>query len=658
MTLDAWFSHPVWQSILGMLLHFVWQGFAIAGGLVVLDALLRPRWIQARYTLSLVALCAMIAAPLVTVAGHWPTAAAGSSRDGDSPRATAVLSQDDSVAASSESASVSAGSIARPAARWVVGLEHSIQSGRSYLLFAWLIGITVLGSRLALGLAGVQRLKAGRRPIEAELVERFRAVANRLGMAVDGRIFASHRVRQAVVAGFWRPVVLLPLSWLAEMPPDALEAIVAHELAHIRRYDLWVSLVQRVLETLLFYHPAVWWLSRRLDRQRELCCDALAVQATGQRVVYVQALEQAARRRSAGTGHAVAAAIGGGGKMRILERVRHVLGMGGTDRQGRWWPLGLTLLLVPLTLWLVGLGISSRNTDAQAAEERRGEGEQREEVRRDGDREREREGAQERPREGGGDRPREGAREGDRPREGAREGDRPREGAREGDRPREGAREGDRPREGAREGDRPREGAREGDRPREGAREGDRPREGAREGAQEGRVELPRGLTEREASLMRLIMELRREMEELRREVRMLRERREGDRPVLREGDRPILRDGERQIRREGDRPVLRDGDRPIRGEGERPVLRDGQPREGERERAESSRREGRQADGDDDDDEDEAEGDDEDEDEGDEDDEDEAEGDEDDEDEAEGDDEDEDEAEGDDDDGEEDDEE
>ncbi|MCH5375658.1 MAG: M56 family metallopeptidase, partial [Planctomycetes bacterium] len=109
------------------------------------------------------------------------------------------------------------------------------------------------------------------------------------------------------------------------MPLEALEAIVAHELAHIRRYDLWVGLLQRVVETLLFYHPAVWWLSHRLDRQRELCCDALAVQTTGQRVVYVQALEQAARRRSARARLDVAAAIGGDGKMRILERVRHGL---------------------------------------------------------------------------------------------------------------------------------------------------------------------------------------------------------------------------------------------------------------------------------------------------------------------------------------------
>ena len=68
-------------------------------------------------------------------------------------------------------------------------------------------------------------------------------------------------------------MILLPTSWLTELPPDMLESIIAHELAHIRRGDLWVNLLQRVIEVLLFYHPAVWWLSQRIRVERELCCD-------------------------------------------------------------------------------------------------------------------------------------------------------------------------------------------------------------------------------------------------------------------------------------------------------------------------------------------------------------------------------------------------
>ena len=108
---------------------------------------------------------------------------------------------------------------------------------------------------------------------------------------------ASEAAREAVVTGLLRPMVLLPAAWLAEMTPEVLEAVIAHELAHIRRYDLWVNLFQRFVETLLFYHPGVWWLSRRVRLAREMCCDEMAARATGDRVVYATALELAARKR-------------------------------------------------------------------------------------------------------------------------------------------------------------------------------------------------------------------------------------------------------------------------------------------------------------------------------------------------------------------------
>ena len=70
-----------------------------------------------------------------------------------------------------------------------------------------------------------------------------------------------------MVVGILRPMVLLPAAWIAEMPPEILEAVIAHELAHIRRRDLWATFFQRLVETLLFYHPAVWWISRRVSRR-------------------------------------------------------------------------------------------------------------------------------------------------------------------------------------------------------------------------------------------------------------------------------------------------------------------------------------------------------------------------------------------------------
>ena len=107
--------------------------------------------------------------------------------------------------------------------------------------------------------------------------------ALRSACTLRGRSACSSRplVDVPTVIGWLRPVVLVPASALAGMTPQQLEAILAHELAHIRRHDYLVNLLQTLVETLLFYHPAVWWLSRRIRIERENCCDDLAVSLCG-----------------------------------------------------------------------------------------------------------------------------------------------------------------------------------------------------------------------------------------------------------------------------------------------------------------------------------------------------------------------------------------
>jgi beta-lactamase regulating signal transducer with metallopeptidase domain len=108
------------------------------------------------------------------------------------------------------------------------------------------------------------------------------------------RVGVTDRVTQAMVTGILRPMVILPTAWVTQLRPDFLEAVLSHELAHLRRWDLWTIYVQRLTETVLFFHPAVWWLSSRLQQEREWCCDAFAVRVTGEPVVYVCALERVA----------------------------------------------------------------------------------------------------------------------------------------------------------------------------------------------------------------------------------------------------------------------------------------------------------------------------------------------------------------------------
>jgi hypothetical protein len=129
-------------------------------------------------------------------------------------------------------------------------------------------------------------------------------------------------------------------------------------LAHIRRFDLWVNLFQRLLETLLFYHPAVWWLSRRVRLTREMCCDELAAAATGERVAYASALELAARRRLVPARSVVGVALGVT-RMTLLRRVRNVLGLAAESERDRWWPAAVLALLVPPLIWFCPTAVTS-----------------------------------------------------------------------------------------------------------------------------------------------------------------------------------------------------------------------------------------------------------------------------------------------------------
>ena len=229
-------------------------------------------------------------------------------------------------------------------------------------------GVLLSGARLTAGFLNVIWLRSGRIAVSTELADRSLALARRLRLKT-ARVFASERIREAAVVGFWKPVVLLPASWLTELPPDVLEAVIAHELAHIRRFDVWINLLQRILETLLFYHPMVWWLSNRIRQERELCCDELAVHATGNRGDYAIALEHVGRLKLQGTLR-LATTFTGDGKMKLLSRIQHVLGTARTPDREPSWVVGIVAVTASLTIAGTVGGIAVPNT--AIAQEREG----------------------------------------------------------------------------------------------------------------------------------------------------------------------------------------------------------------------------------------------------------------------------------------------
>jgi len=227
------------------------------------------------------------------------------------------------------------------------------------LVMVWLTGVIVLSLRLMSGWLWVQRLKShGTSPAGEGWSHIAERLCRRLHIARRVRLLESTIVDVPTVIGWMKPVVLMPASALAGLNPHQLEAILAHELAHIRRHDYLVNLMQTVVETLLFYHPAVWWLSRRIRVERENCCDDLAVSLCGDPYSYAKALADLEELRTPSR-HFAMAANGGS----LVQRVRRLLGAPSHAGRAPGWLAGSASVLM-----LLGMAVGAAGTDAfQAA---------------------------------------------------------------------------------------------------------------------------------------------------------------------------------------------------------------------------------------------------------------------------------------------------
>ena len=330
----SFLAMPTTQTLAWALVHFLWQG-----ALVALVAATVMRWVarsaRARYLTGVVSLGLMLAAPLATFVILQPAAPDAGSAAGEFGL-TGLVSATEIAANSTTAAPESSGS----------------PMVLSTMVALWLTGVLVLSVRLLGGWVVARRLAttAGR-DVDDYVQDLATRVAERLQLNRLVRIAESSTVAVPVVVGWLKPVVLLPASALSGLAPAHIEALLAHELAHVRRHDYLINLLQTAVETLLFYHPGVWWLSRRVRIEREHCCDDLAVSVCD-RFVYVNALTDLATK----TTHARLALAATDGS--LLGRVRRLLATDADDRPGAGW-LSVVVLAVTaaaLTPALLALG--------------------------------------------------------------------------------------------------------------------------------------------------------------------------------------------------------------------------------------------------------------------------------------------------------------
>jgi beta-lactamase regulating signal transducer with metallopeptidase domain len=324
-------------SLAWTLLHFLWQGAALALLFAGVNVMLRNSSARARYLAACTTMLLMFAAAVITFAlleqGMAQAAASGT--------------------AQSQSSSVERGASAFPQ---LLGTASEPPGYLAWLVYAWMIGVAVLSVRSSHAWITAQRLTRKQAwPASALWQERLERLARRLEISRTVRLCESAIAEVPAVIGWLRPIILVPASALAGLAPSQLEALLAHELAHVRRHDYLVNLMQTAIETLLFYHPAVWWVGKRIRAECENCCDDLAVSVCGDVLTYARALTQLEQLRSGTPQLAMAANAGS-----LLERIRRLV----APRDARLtvapdWITPVAVILSAVGIWAAsGMGSS------------------------------------------------------------------------------------------------------------------------------------------------------------------------------------------------------------------------------------------------------------------------------------------------------------
>lgn len=371
----AVFDSDACQYLALTLAHFLWQGTVIGLITAVVASLLRSSS-SGRYFVHLTAMLLMAGCMPVTLM----VMAAGSSPASHQPLASIAGDERNAHDAAPESLrSVETGSPLFPTHHHALespatpntpqphsslsasGLDETVsasppptpwQKASPYVVGAYLFGLTLMLLRVGVSLYGGHRLRRESIPVEDDVVlDAIGRVAKRLGLCRVPLVAVCQRVSGPVVIGLLQPVVLLPLTLTSGITPQQLEALLTHELAHLRRYDHLALMLQRLIEAVLFFHPAVWYVSRCLSVERENCCDDAVVASGSPRVAYAELLLKLAEREF--VGRTASTALAAGDKpSRLRQRVSRLLNPPAEPivRLGRAGTLAMLCLLAAMAL--------------------------------------------------------------------------------------------------------------------------------------------------------------------------------------------------------------------------------------------------------------------------------------------------------------------
>lgn len=340
---------PIVDRLGWTLLHFLWQGTLIwLLCLLVLKTSL-GRKPQSAYRVCILGLTLCAVCPVLTFLSVEPLkiepssveAAEPSVAESTKPKAHAqpfFASESTFVPEASHSTTPEHPAKKTP---WGETLGIWVAPYLPWLVFVWFAGASLSSTRLLCNWIEVKGfIRRARKPVNSGWIEKLQQLCPSMGIEKAVRLIESSELSVPIVVGALRPAILVPVGFLTRMEPAMVEAILLHELAHIRRHDYVVNLLQAVLRALFFYHPAVWWLDRMTCQVREFCCDDMAAKAIQDPQLYARALEGLAQKQSA---HGLAPAANDGS---LVSRIRVILGLGTVSVPSYRHLAGGSLLLI------------------------------------------------------------------------------------------------------------------------------------------------------------------------------------------------------------------------------------------------------------------------------------------------------------------------
>jgi beta-lactamase regulating signal transducer with metallopeptidase domain len=373
MNTQAWIEALGWT-----LVHFLWQGAAVAALLwIFLQVVSSQRRPQLRYLAGCGSLLLLVALAVGTFARETAKARtqrveiAATRTPSASLPAVAILQPITPAAFApapaipvSISIPTESDPIVPPSLAWR-SLANRLTPLLPGIVATWAIGVSLGFLRLCRCWNKVQRIRRSGQPLdESPWPASLRRLCDFLRLSRPVRLVVSAAVQVPMVIGWLKPVILLPCSIVTGLPREQVEAIVAHELAHIRRHDYLINVLQNVIETLFFFHPAVWWISGQIRREREHCCDDLASLACGGALPYVTAL--AALEEACGAEQRLTVAANGGS---LLARVRRLLAATPAEGPGNGSYAATVAALALIVAVALPLAISKEPAAAPSVEE-------------------------------------------------------------------------------------------------------------------------------------------------------------------------------------------------------------------------------------------------------------------------------------------------